>query len=233
MAGLSVTAAATHTPAPSSPREVCSTRRVRPWPVEASVSKRTRREYAGALARVTNWLAAQGLTTDDTGVAAYLSYLFEMGKAPASAAMAVADLRFRAKLGGHPSPVDPVAGVGWAQSDAAAALAAPRGLAGLRDAALIGALFRRVRVGGRIGESALVHQTTREIVKIRAEAAGVEGQVSGHSPRVGSAQSLAAAGASLVEMQQAGRWQSPTMPGHYARAEFASRGAVARLRYRK
>ena len=57
--------------------------------------------------------------------------------------------------------------------------------------------------------------------------------VSGHSLRVGSAQSLAAAGTSLVEMQQAGCWESPTMPGHYARAELASRGAVDRVRYRK
>ena len=96
-----------------------------------------------------------------------------------------------------------------------------------------GRLFRRVRVGGAVGGSALSHQAIRAIIKDRAEAAGVEGRVSGHSLRVGSAQSLAAAGASLVEMQQAGRWESPTMPGHYARAELASRGAVARLRYRK
>ncbi len=96
-----------------------------------------------------------------------------------------------------------------------------------------GPLFRRVRVGGVVGESRLSQQAIRSIIKDRAEAAGVEGRVSGHSLRVGSAQSLAAAGATLVEMQQAGRWESPTMPGHYARAELASRGAVARLRYRK
>ena len=40
----------------------------------------------------------------------------------------------------------------------------------------------------------------------------IEGLVSGHSLRVGGAQSLAAAGASVVEMQTAGRWQSPSMP---------------------
>ncbi len=39
------------------------------------------------------------------------------------------------------------------------------------------------------------------------------------------------AGAGLVEMQQAGRWLSPTMPARYAHGELASRGAVARLRY--
>ena len=56
--------------------------------------------------------------------------------------------------------------------------------------------------------------------------------MSGHSLRVGSAQSLAAAGASVVEMQQAGRWKSPAMPGQYARKQMARRGAVARLRYK-
>ena len=49
--------------------------------------------------------------------------------------------------------------------------------------------------------------------------------------RVGGAQSLAAGGASLVEMQTAGRWQSPAMPGHYARGQLTARGAVARVRY--
>ena len=67
----------------------------------------------------------------------------------------------------------------------------------------------------------------------RAGAADLEGRFSGHSLRVGGAQSLASAGASVVEMQTAGRWQSPSMPGRYARGELAARGAVARLRYGK
>ena len=58
-----------------------------------------------------------------------------------------------------------------------------------------------------------------------SEAASVD------SLRVGSAQSLATAGASLVEMQVAGRWQSPDMPGRYAQGQLARQGAVARLRY--
>ena len=61
-------------------------------------------------------------------------------------------------------------------------------------------------------------------------AAGVEGRITGHSPRVEAAQSLASRGASLVEMQQAGRWDSPNMPGRYARGELAKQDAVARLR---
>ena len=94
-----------------------------------------------------------------------------------------------------------------------------------------GPLFRRVRRGGVVGDAALSTQAVRQIIKRRAAAADLEGHFSGHSLRVGSAQSLASQGASLVEMQNAGRWQSPAMPGHYARGEFAARGAVARLRY--
>ena len=96
-----------------------------------------------------------------------------------------------------------------------------------------GPLFRRVRRGGVIGEAPLSTQAVRQIIKRRAGDADLQGSFSGHSLRVGSAQSLAAQGASLVEMQTAGRWQSPAMPGHYARGEFAARGAVARLRYGK
>lgn len=56
---------------------------------------------------------------------------------------------------------------------------------------------------------------------------------SSHSFRIGTAQSLAAKGASLVELQNAGRWADPSMPAHYARGESAKRGAVARLLHRR
>ena len=42
---------------------------------------------------------------------------------------------------------------------------------------------------------------------------------------------LAADGASLVELQQAGGWRSPTTPAVYVRRESATRGPVARWRY--
>ena len=71
----------------------------------------------------------------------------------------------------------------------------------------------------------------RLVLKRRAAAAGIEGRVSGHSLRIGTAQSLAGRGATLVEMQIDGRWSSPQMPGYYARAQVAARGAAARLRY--
>ena len=101
--------------------------------------------------------------------------------------------------------------------------------AGIRD----GVLFRRIRRGGAIQVTGLTARSIREIIRRRGEDAGIDGRVSGHSLRVGSAQSLATAGASLAEMQIAGRWKDARMPAHYARGELAGRGAVARLRYGK
>ena len=59
--------------------------------------------------------------------------------------------------------------------------------------------------------------------------AGLGTGFSGHSPRVGMAQDLTAAGASLTAIMVAGRWKSERMPAHYSRAESAGRGAVARF----
>ena len=70
----------------------------------------------------------------------------------------------------------------------------------------------------------------RNAIKRWAAEAGVEGFISGHSLRVGSAVSLAQVGVAVVDMQTAGRWQSPSMPAHYAKAELAERGAVARFK---
>ena len=112
----------------------------------------------------------------------------------------------------------------------------PPTMAALRDWLEVGEIesgpvFRRVRRGGAVQDAAISSTAARAILQTRAREAGIEGRVSGHSPRVGAAQSLAAAGAGLVEMQAAGRWQSPTMPAHYAKGQLASRGAVAKLRY--
>ena len=94
-----------------------------------------------------------------------------------------------------------------------------------------GPLFRRFFQGGRFGKDPLSTATIREIIQFRCARAGVEGHISGHSLRVGAAQSLAAGGASLVELQNAGRWTSPQMPGHYTRSQQAAWGAVARIRH--
>ena len=95
-----------------------------------------------------------------------------------------------------------------------------------------GPLFRRVRVGGVVEKGALSSRSIRSVIQKRARQAGIDGvRISGHSLRIGSAQSLALRGASLVELQQAGRWSSPQMPGRYVRGQHASRGPVARIRY--
>ena len=96
-----------------------------------------------------------------------------------------------------------------------------------------GALFRRIRRGDHVQSERLTTVSARRIIQAHAKAAGVEGFISGHSLRVGSAISLAQAGASVVDMQNAGRWKSPQMPAHYAKAELAERGAVARFFYGK
>ena len=93
-----------------------------------------------------------------------------------------------------------------------------------------GALFRRVRFHHHLGTGRLSVVGARNAIKRWAHEAGIEGFISGHSLRVGSAVSLARAGATVVDMQTAGRWKSPSMPGHYARAELAERGAVARFK---
>lgn len=61
-----------------------------------------------------------------------------------------------------------------------------------------------------------------------ARAAGLGEGFSGHSPRIGMAQDLSAAGATLAELMQAGRWTSSSMPAVYTRSQSAGRGAVAK-----
>ena len=95
-----------------------------------------------------------------------------------------------------------------------------------------GAVFLRIRKGQRITKERLTIKSLRTIIKSRAEQAGIDGFISGHSLRVGAAVSLAEAGATVVQMQQAGGWKDSNMPAHYARAELAERGAVAKLRTR-
>ena len=93
-----------------------------------------------------------------------------------------------------------------------------------------GAVFRRIRKGGHVGKERLTDFSARRIIQQRAKAAGVDGFIAGHSLRVGSAVSLAQAGATVVDMQIAGRWKSSQMPAHHAKAELAERGAIARFK---
>ena len=65
-------------------------------------------------------------------------------------------------------------------------------------------------------------------IKAATKIAGLGEGFSGHSPRVGMAQDLSAAGAELPELMTPGRWDSPTMPALYTEAQAAGSGAVAR-----
>ena len=96
-----------------------------------------------------------------------------------------------------------------------------------------GALFRRVVRGDHVQVGGLTARSARRQIIYWSELAGVEGFISGHSLRVGSAVSLAKAGASVVDMQVAGRWKSSQMPAHYAKAELAERGAIARFKEKR
>lgn len=70
----------------------------------------------------------------------------------------------------------------------------------------------------------------RKIIKTCATRVGLTDKVSGHSLRIRSAMALAQMGASLVEIQVAGRWKDPSMLAHYAKAELVARGAIARFK---
>ncbi len=91
-----------------------------------------------------------------------------------------------------------------------------------------GPLFRRMLKGDRMSDARLTVDGARLAIKASAKQIGIKG-VSGHSLRIGTAQELAQRGASLVELQNAGRWTDSQMPAHYTREQAASKGAVARL----
>ena len=100
-----------------------------------------------------------------------------------------------------------------------------------------GGLFRRIGNGDdlyhnrKTGEiPALTHDGIRFTIKKCAARVGITEKISGHSLRIGSAISLAKAGATVVDMQVAGRWDSPSMPAYYARAQLSERGAIARFK---
>ena len=65
-------------------------------------------------------------------------------------------------------------------------------------------------------------------IKAAASAAGLDGDFSGHSLRVGMAQDLSAIGCELPALMNAGRWATSAMPARYTRSQAAARGAVAR-----
>ena len=95
-----------------------------------------------------------------------------------------------------------------------------------------GRLFRSVGKGGRIGERLHPCQVPR-IFKAMAREAGlpeaVAASLSGHSPRVGAAQDMVAAGIELPAILHAGRWKSTAMVNRYGERLLARRSGAAQL----
>lgn len=75
----------------------------------------------------------------------------------------------------------------------------------------------------------LNYSSVYRIWKRIAVRANISENITPHSGRVGGAVSLAEDGASLPELQLAGGWNSPEMPGHYTRQANVKRGGMARL----
>ena len=69
----------------------------------------------------------------------------------------------------------------------------------------------------------LAGQISRRI-KAATKVAGLGYGFSAHSPRVGMAQDLSAAGAEHPELMTAGRWDNPTMPARYTEVQSVGRG---------
>ena len=94
-----------------------------------------------------------------------------------------------------------------------------------------GPLWRRVTRECTIPRAESLHtQTVRDsIIKLWARVAGIKGRISGHSLRVGTAQTLARRGASMAMLMQNGRWRSPDMVARYTAGIDAGDSAVATL----
>ena len=137
---------------------------------DASLSVNTRRAYLGALARLDAW---RGIApVDDARLAAYLAHMFESGRAPATAALAVAAVRFRAKLAGQPDPAGAatarvLGGYRRTAADRGRGQAAPLRADGL---AAILATAERPRTDGRGVES---HTTAHRRGRLDAVIAGL------------------------------------------------------------
>jgi integrase len=95
-----------------------------------------------------------------------------------------------------------------------------------------GYVFRRIERHGGVGErtisSAEVARTFKRIARLLGWDPSQAARVSGHSTRIGAAQDLTTAGATLPEIMLAGGWRSPTMPTHYSRKLSVGSGAMKR-----
>lgn len=92
-----------------------------------------------------------------------------------------------------------------------------------------GPLFRPIHRTGVVADGRLGVRSLREIAKRRAASAGIGGRVSGHSFRIGAAQSMRVAGATHAEIMVEGRWKRIETMLRYIREQDAAAGTTARL----
>ncbi|NDZ17773.1 integrase [Variovorax sp. WS11] len=121
----------------------------------------------------------------------------------------------------RPDDVKPLAGSAAQAMQAWLAVLAERGIQE-------GALFRRIRKGGHLGEP-LAPAAVRDIVKERCALAGVEGSFSAHSLRAGFVTEAGRQNMSLPEtMAMTGHQSVATVMGYF-RAESALGSKVSRM----
>ena len=92
-----------------------------------------------------------------------------------------------------------------------------------------GALLRRVRWRRYVCPERLSADGARAAIKRQAKQTGIEGSISEDSLRIGSAVSLAQAGAGIPHMQVVGKWKASNMPACYASAQLAERSAISSM----
>ena len=92
-----------------------------------------------------------------------------------------------------------------------------------------GPLFRRIHRSGNVGGDRLGERRLRDVAKRWAADAGIDDRVSGHSFRIGAAQSMRDAGATHAEIMVEGRWKRVETMLRYIREQDAAAGPTARL----
>ena len=93
-----------------------------------------------------------------------------------------------------------------------------------------GPLFRRIYQNCKMGDTALGVTATRDMIKDVAAKAQIDVKgVSGHSFRVGTAQSLVEGKATMPQLQTAGRWKDTRMPARYTEKEELAHGVIATI----
>lgn len=96
-----------------------------------------------------------------------------------------------------------------------------------------GPLFRGILPNGKLRAGRISDRQVGDIFKRMARQIGFDDLsdlgISGHSARIGAAQDMAAHGADLPGIMQAGGWRSTTMPARYAEHLLAKDNAMARM----